>query len=276
MKDPRRTPANDRIVAMHLAQDPIGTQKPTTGIEAQIAVSVVDLMRRVGGPRDRQLLMGDAITVYEERDGWAFVQAAKDDYVGYIPTSAFGATETVTHWVSAPATHLYEQADFKSQDLCGLSLGSRVRVLGQSGRFYRTPHGFVPMTHISLLEKTSRDPVELAQTYLGTPYLWGGNSRWGIDCSGLVQMACLASGIPCPGDSDQQETELGYLLAPDTPPEPGDLLFWKGHVAWVSDADTLLHANAHHMAVTLEPLTAAIARIAAQGDGPVTAHKRLK
>jgi len=119
------------------------------------------------------------------------------------------------------------------------------------------------------------DPVTIATVLLGTPYLWGGNSAFGIDCSGLVQAACMVCGIACPGDSDMQAAGLGQLVTDGSPPRRGDLLFWKGHVAWVSGPDTILHANAHHMAVAYEGLVAAVARIAAQGGGPVTAHRRL-
>ena len=122
----------------------------------------------------------------------------------------------------------------------------------------------------------SFDPVAIAESLLGTPYLWGGNSCWGIDCSGLVSAAFSGRGVPVPGDSDQQLAELGQALPADAPVQRGDLFFWKGHVGLIEDADTLLHANAHHMAVAHEPIAEAIARIEAQGDGPVTARKRLE
>jgi cell wall-associated NlpC family hydrolase len=145
-------------------------------------------------------------------------------------------------------------------------------VTGTEGCFAATPLGCVPLVHLAPLEVPEADPVVVSERFLGTPYLWGGNSAAGIDCSGLVQAACLACGIACPGDSDMQAA-LG--VAAEGPPRRGDLLFWKGHVALVRDAETLIHANAHHMAVTVEGIEAATARIAAQGHGPVTAHRRL-
>ena len=128
--------------------------------------------------------------------------------------------------------------------------------------------------NVSPINIQESDPVAVAERLLGAPYVWGGNSAFGIDCSGLVQIACHACGITCPGDSDLQMAQLGETLDPGTPPQRGDLLFWKGHVGWVSDSSTLLHANAHSMSVTHEPLQAAIERIAAQGD-PILRHARL-
>lgn len=246
-----------------------------TDTQARIALPVVDLLRTPDGPRDRQLLCGDAVTLLERQEGWVRLRAAKDHYEGYVQQSALAPALPPSHWISAPASHAYSSADFKSPELCSLSLGSQVLVSGQEGRFAKTDQGYIPLVHLSPLSEPAKDPVAVSESLLGTPYLWGGNSRFGIDCSGLVQAGCLACGIACPGDSGPQERELGELLPAGTAYQRGDLLFWKGHVAWVRDPETLLHANAHAMAVALEPLQAAIARIAEQGDGPVTAHRRL-
>ncbi|MEW2914036.1 NlpC/P60 family protein [Leisingera sp. JC11] len=273
MADRRRLPLNDRIAAAHLTHAPEGLER-VDGTAARIGAAVADLLRAPDGPRDRQLVYGEPVTVYEDRGGWSFLQAAKDSYVGYVPGSALTAPFEATHWVSAPATHAYSADDFKSPETHALSHASRVQVLGGAGRFLETTLGFIPARHLSPLGAHADDPVAVAELFLGTPYLWGGNSRFGIDCSGLVQAALLACGTPCPGDSDMQEAELGDP-APAGDYQRGDLLFWKGHVAMARDAQTLIHANAHDMAVAIEPIGAAIERIAAQGDGPVTAHKRL-
>ena len=244
-------------------------------VQYQVARPVVDLLRRPDGPRDRQLLWGEAVTLLQDHEGWAQVQAVKDGYQGYLPSTSLALLQPRSHWVSAAATHVYTQGDFKSPDLHSLSFGSRVQVLDGGGRFARTPDGFIPAAHLTPLDQHLSDPVTVAELFLGTPYLWGGNSRCGIDCSGLVQAALLASGHPCPGDSSPQKVKLGTALPANTPPQRGDLLFWEGHVALVKDPETLIHANAHHMAVALESLHPAIRRIEDQGDGPVTAHKRL-
>ncbi len=272
--DSRRTAANTRVIAAHLP-NPGNDLRVVTGSAARIALPVVDLLRRPDGPRDRQLLCGEAVTHYETHQGWAFVQAAKDNYTGYLPAGALAPAQPTSHWISAPASHAYSAADFKSRETQALSFGSQVVVSGHDGRFAATDLGFIPQVHLSPIGKVLTDPVTVAEGFLGTPYLWGGNSRFGIDCSGLVQAACLACDIPCPGDSDQQEAELGSLLPAGSAYQRGDLLFWKGHVALVRDPATLLHANVHAMAVAVEPLDAAVTRIKDQGDGSVTAHRRL-
>ncbi len=257
MSDPRLTPDPARI---------------TKHEKASVAYPVADLRRAPNGVRDRQVLYGDLVTVLNDAEGWSYVQAAKDGYCGYVVSEMLGPFVTPTHIVNAPATHAYDQASFKSADRLSLSHNSRVEVIAQTDRFAQTQLGFVPLVHLSPVQKTASDPASVARHYLGTPYLWGGNSRWGIDCSGLVQAALLACAIPCPGDSDMQE-KLGQEA--DGTYQRNDLLFWKGHVALVTDAETLIHANASAMATVYEPIKAAIKRISDQGDGPVTAHRRL-
>ena len=272
--DRRLLPANGRVAAAHL-KGQVSAERYTSGVIRSVTAPVVDLLTAPHGKRERQLLLGDRITLYEKREGWAFVQSAKDGYVGYLGVHQIDDREAATHWVTAPATHVYPEDNFKIHERACLSFGSKLRVIGETDRFFETEEGFVPRPHLAPIEFHFRDPVSVAALFLGTPYLWGGNSRAGIDCSGLVQMACLACNIVCPADSDQQSTAAGRALGDDQPLQRGDLVFWKGHVALVIDETQILHANAFHMAVAVENLNDAIARINAAGDGPVTARRRL-
>jgi len=243
--------------------------------QMRIIRPVVDLLRQPDGPRDRQVLFGDTVTVSDQADGWSRVILDKDSYLGWVATDSLGDLSPQTHWILAPSTHAYAQPDMKSADLISLSLGSKIRALSEQDGFLETELGFIPRVHAVPAYTRLTDPVAVAEQFLGTPYLWGGNSRFGLDCSGLVQAGLLACGTACPGDSGDQERELGKTLPAGSRAERGDLLFWKGHVAWVAGKNLLLHANAHHMAVAFEPMDQAIERIEKQGDGPVTAHKRL-
>lgn len=272
--DPRLTPANGRVAALFL-EGRVGAAAFVAGQARLVADPVVALRDQPDGKRERELLRGEAVTVFEERAGWSFVQAARDDYVGYLPSLSLRDGDLPDLRVSARATHAYGAADIKSPEAMALSFGSRLRGLGQEGSFTLTDAGHVPACHLVPLSHVETDPVTVATLLLGTPYLWGGNSAFGIDCSGLVQAACLACGIACPGDSDMQAASLGQPVTQGAIPQRGDLLFWKGHVAWVAGPETILHANAHHMAVAHEGLAEAVARIVAQGGGPVTAHRRL-
>ncbi len=241
----------------------------------QVSEPVADLLRSPDGPRDRQLLLGDTVVVEETMQDHSRVIADKDGYSGWVQNAQLGPVLPATHWVTASATHVYAEADMKSPDRLSLSFGSRISVISEQSRFVETEMGFIPTSHVSPKPWRFSDPVSVAELFLGSPYLWGGNSRFGLDCSGLVQAALLACGIPCPGDSGDQERALGAELPEDAKLKHGDLVFWKGHVAWVADEDRLLHANAYHMAVRYEGVDEAISRITAQGDGPVTSRKRL-
>jgi len=272
--DRRLIPANARVAALPL-KGIVAAPSYSAGVERQLSVPVADLLSAPHGKRERQILMGERLTQYESREGWAFVQAKKDGYVGYLPSHQLEERPAPSHWVCSPATHVYSAPNLKSRERCSLSFGSQVLVSDDCGTFWETPDGFIPKPHVAPMEWRFEDPLYVASLFLGTPYLWGGNSRNGIDCSGLVQAACLACGISCPGDSDLQMAGLGNPLAADEKPRRGDLLFWKGHVALVFDAQTILHANGFHMAVQFEDLVQACERISAAGDGAVLAHKRL-
>lgn len=273
MRDPRLTPANGRVALLSL-KGQVEAERFTAGAVRRVARPVVDLRATPGGRRVRQVLLGAALTVMEERGGWAFVQAGRDGYVGYLPAEALDEAPAPTHMVATPATHAYAADDLKSPDLVWLPFGARLRVTDERRRFFETDLGFVPKGHLRPVDRPFSDPVTVAQLHFGVPYLWGGNSSRGIDCSGLVQESLHACGIACPGDSDLQQA-LGVPAAEDTPPRRGDLIFWKGHVGLMVDAETMIHANVHRMAVSYEPLGRAMARIEAQGDGPVTARRRL-
>lgn len=274
MTDRRLTPVNVRVAATHL-QGQVEAQAFTDGAARQLAVPFADLTRAPQGRRDRQLQRGDAVTVFEDRDGVAFVQSKKDSYVGYLPSDSLTDPSAPNYRVAVRSTHVYTTPDMKSPDLMALGFGAHLRVLYEEKKYFAVEGGFIPKPHLRPLEQPFKDPVTIAQLHFGTPYLWGGNTVWGLDCSGLVQAALLACDIACPGDSDLQQDALGEALPDDAPLQRGDLIFWKGHVGFMVDAETLIHANAHHMAVAYEPIKAAIPRIEAQGDGPVTARKRL-
>lgn len=237
----------------------------TEGTRHRLATPLADLCAAPGGPRDRQLPLGTRFCALTARDGWSFGFAEPDGYCGWVPTAALGPDGPVTHWVAVPASHLYPAADLKTQERAALPHLALVNVLGTANSFAETPAGWVPLPHLRRLGDWLADPVAAARLLRGAPYLWGGNSAAGIDCSGLVQAAFRACGRDCPADSDLQRAMPGADVPPGAE-APGDLIFWKGHVALVSAPGLILHANAHHMAVAEEPLAQAEARIAAAGS----------
>ena len=225
-----------------------------------------------------QALFGERLTVYDECEGWAWVQLASDGYVGYLSASALspGVRQT-THRVRTLGTCLYAAADFKSPPSLSLSMNAALCVAETGKSFARLDDGrFVPVAHIAERDRSEPDFVTIAEAFLGVPYVWGGKTRCGLDCSGLLQVAMHAAGLACPRDSDMQLAEIG---SPITVGDDlaglvrGDLVFWPGHVGLMVDAARLLHANAHHMSVAAEPLRMAADRIAQSGS-TITAIKR--
>ena len=271
--DRRLTPATDRVAHISL-QGRVDAPAFTEGESLRVAMPLVDLLRKPGGARERQLLLGAGFTVIDRAEGCVFGFAEQDGYCGWLPEAALWDAPQPTHWVATPGTHLYPEPRVQARELAALSLGAQVQVLAQKGAFQETSQGFIPAPHLRPLIERHMDPVTVAEGFLGVPYLWGGNSRAGIDCSGLAQVAHQACGIATPGDSDLQEA-MGCALPEDAPLRRGDLIFWKGHIALIVDPFRLIHANGHTMSVAYEDTAACIARIRDQNGGPVTHRRRL-
>jgi cell wall-associated NlpC family hydrolase len=228
-------------------------------------------------PLDTEALKGERITIYDSNaEGFSWGQLAADDYVGWLPSNALApAGPAPTHKVAALRTFAFPGPSIKLPPLEALPLGATLAVVRVTDRMAVTASGgFVPALHLRPVGEYVQDFVAVAERFLGVPYLWGGKTALGLDCSGLVQVALQACGIACPRDSDMQERALGAVVGDRAAPERGDLIFWKGHVAIVRDRDTMIHANAYHMAVAIEPIAEAVARISAAGS-EVTAIKRI-
>ncbi|MBY6201706.1 C40 family peptidase [Maritalea mobilis] len=274
MRDPRITASNGEVAHSSLKGE-VEAERYTDGRWMMVQQPIVNVSQEPRGPRVSQLLFGERFLVLETRDGFSFGQAERDGQVGWVLSGALTGPEEATHWVVAPATHLYPKPDLKAPPDVALFFGSMVRVTGERPEYLRIHTGhFIPRQHLMPIKARFADPVGVADLFLGTPYLWGGSSRWGLDCSGLVQTALVACGVDCPRDSDQQEA-LGDEIGTDDALQRGDLVFWGGHVGFMAGPDMLLHANAHHMAVAYEPLKEAADRIEANGGGPITARKRV-
>jgi cell wall-associated NlpC family hydrolase len=279
--DPRRHPYREDLAAEAL-RGRVAALRYVVGEERQVVSAAAPLWSRPERSAGwaSQAVYGEHVTVYDEHDGLAWVQLAHDGYVGYMPADALSRDVTApTHRVAAPATCIYATPDAKALTGLALSLNAVVRVDEMGPGFARLAGGgFVPARHLAEIGAFAADFVAVAESFLGTPYVWGGKTRAGVDCSGLVQIALHAAGLAAPRDSDMQMAELGAPLDvrdDHAGLKRGDLVFWKGHVGILSDGATLLHANAHHMAVAIEPLKGAIDRIARAG-APIAAIRRIK
>ncbi len=282
--DPRRHAFRPDVAAQALFGK-VAAPRYAAGVVRQVARASVPLRRVPQGQAcfETEALFGETVTVYDEADGWAWVQLERDRYVGYVPADTLAAEGyPVTHHVSVLGAFVHPVADLKSPPIMQLSLNAGLAIAETLDKYSRlATGGFIATRHIAETGRHARDFVEVAERFVGVPYLWGGRTRIGIDCSGLVQMALMAAGIEAPRDSDMQQAEVGAeVLVPASLDglQRGDLVFWPGHVGIMIDSVMMVHANAHHMAVAVETLPEAAARIARGSDGkpghPIAAVKR--
>ena len=232
---------------------------------------------RADAPLETEALMGEAVTVYDEEEGWAWAQLGRDGYVGYLPADALGPDgPEPTHRVAALRTFVFPGPDLKLPPLGHLPLGAGASPVDVRGGYVRlAASGWVWGAHLAPVDLAEPDWVAVAERLLGVPYLWGGKTPIGLDCSGLVQLALARGGVAAPRDADMQEGSLGRPVPMDNDLRRGDLVFWRGHVGIMRDGERLLHANGHHMAVASEALAEAARRIETAGAGRVTSVRRL-
>ncbi|MBB4040526.1 cell wall-associated NlpC family hydrolase [Microvirga flocculans] len=279
--DRRITPVRADLADERL-RGQVEAERYTPGAVKRVVASFSALHRQPSreAPVDTQAIFGESVTVYDEHEGWAWVQLHGDGYVGYLPSAALDEPGIEpTHKVRAVRTFVYPGPNLKLPYLSYLTLNAKVAVTERQGDYARlATGGWVFAPHLDDLDAFEDDYVGVAERFLHTPYLWGGKTSLGIDCSGLAQTALTAAGIKAPRDSDMQERDLG------TPVEVtpglsgllrGDLVFWKGHVGLMMDESNFIHATGHSMTVMIEPLAVAEERIRRTSYGPISSIKRL-
>ena len=277
--DRRVNAVRDDLAAEHLRKF-VKVPRYAEGQQARVTAGVVGLHRGPDYdlPIDTQLIYGDDVTVYDQQGNWSWVQNNRDHYVGYLPSGCLSSDmQQPTHKVTALSTFAYGRPDIKTPLPYKLYMNARLRVVGEAGDFVKLADGrYLRSCHVAELHHVADDFVSVAEHYVEVPYLWGGRTSDGIDCSGLVQLAFEFAGLACPRDSDMQmqidgrDLDLGGMEQM----QRGDLIFWKGHVAIMVNDMMMLHANAHHMKVCVESFHKVVGRIAAEGGGDLTAIRR--
>jgi cell wall-associated NlpC family hydrolase len=281
LPDPRRHAYRADLAAASL-RNRVDAPRYVAGEPRQVGAATLPLRRepRFDATLDSEALFGETVTLYDEAEGWAWVQLNRDAYVGYMPSE--GLTRNIlapTHKVTALRTYAYSEPDSKSPPLALLSLNAHLSAAGKEGNFLALASGgYVFAGHVAGVEASAPDYVAIAEAFLDTPYLWGGRTSLGLDCSGLVQLAVEAAGLRCPRDADMQGAELGRPIDWQEVDAlaRGDLVFWEGHVGIMTGPKHLLHANAHHMAVAVEPLAQARTRITAFGNEVLNVRRLLR
>lgn len=274
--DPRLTPARPDLAAAHL-RGKVEAARFVDGVAQEVIVGLAPMRTEPSHQSTlvTEALHGERMTVYETDDeGWAWGQLTADGYVGWLPAAALLTPGPApTHRVSALRTLVFPGPSIKLPPADALPLGAQVAVVREQDTFAVTASGgYVPARHLTPLGIFETDYVAVAERFVGVPYLWGGKSSLGIDCSGLVQVALTASGVSCPRDSDMQERALGQSISL-AGLQRGDIIFWKGHVAIALGRNSMIHANAFHMQVAIEPVADAVTRIAAGGSAVTSARR---
>ena len=249
---------------------------------AQRVVEPIAPLRRApmhDAPLETEALYGESVVVYEEHEGWAWAQLQRDSYVGFMPANALGAERKSTHRVVTLRSFVYPKPNIKAPPLMALPFDARVAIVATEGDFSTLAEGgFVYAAHLAPVDQVEADFVAVAERFLETPYLWGGRSALGLECSALVQNTLAAAGRFAPRDTDMMEAALGAPIDFDETLaglRRGDLIFWKGHIGVMRNERVLLHASGWHMKVVTEPLSAARDRYLAVGAGPITSIRRL-
>jgi cell wall-associated NlpC family hydrolase len=283
--DPRLTPARPDLASAHL-RGVIEAQRYVTPQLCRIVAPSAVVRREPvpDAPLDTEALAGEPVAVLDENEGWVWAQLLRDGYVGYLPTEAVSASAPApTHVVTVLRSFVFPGPSIKQPPLAALPYAAEVAVAkeGPEPFVQLAGGGYVIARHLALAPGwRDADYVATAERFVGVPYLWGGKTSLGIDCSGLVQVALRAAGVNFPRDAYRQEASPAAKLVPGSERQAGlkrgDLVFWKGHVGLMLDETRLIHANAYHMLVAVEPLAEAAERILARGGGPITSVRRLR